>query len=190
MKLIENMILAELEAERKEAMAQFNSANAAIEKIHGQKNYQDEVAKYFVGGMVGFRKDRKRVNRSINQYTDNAVKACEQYERRDTAEARLKSLQDAICFIEHNAPAHEIEAMTCRMIKERKLESAIESAKSLKWEKVTGHYGIAYQYGGFVVERVDVGFVAVRDKAGNLLTHCKTVKEAKAFVSLAISKTA
>lgn len=186
MTLIENMTLAELETERKLQLRRLDSANAVLKKIHGKKNYQDEVAKYFVGGMVGFRKDRKRVNQSINQYTDNAVKACEQYDIIEAAKSRIHSITRTENYIQENKEYGETECQ----IKENKKKVAIESAKMLKWEKVNGHYGVAYQHGNFIVERVDVGFVAVRDKAGNLVTHCKTVKEAKAFVSLVVSKTA
>lgn len=184
MKLIENMTLSELDAEKKIQLRRIDLAQAALEKIHGQKNYQDEVAKYFVGGMVGFRKDRKKVNRSINQYTDNAVKSCEHYKTIDDAKSRVITIHRAVNFIEENKNCGE----TVRQIKENKYKSALESAETLKWEKVSGHYGMAYKHGNFIVERVDAGFVAVRDIKGNLLFHCKTVKEAKAAVSIAIAQ--
>lgn len=179
-KLIENMTLSELESEAAIQQRRIDSARAALEKIHGQANYQDEVAKYFVGGMVGFRKDRKKVNRSISQYTDNAVKACEQYKAIDEAESRLKSVRQEISFVSENKAHGE----TSRQIKDAKAKVALESAKPLNWERVTGHYGTAYKHGDFVVERVDAGFVAVRDVQGNLLFHCKTVTEAKSRVAL------
>lgn len=182
--LIENMTLAELDVERKRELRRIDAANAALEKIHGQKNYQDEVAKYFVGGMVGFRKDRKRVTRSINQYTDNAVKACELYDAISNAKSRIFAIDRAINFIAENKAFGETE----RQIKDRKRELAIEAAPLLKWEKVTGHYGVAYRHAGLVVERVDPGFVAVRDDKGNLLSHYKTVKEAKAGVAGALGR--
>lgn len=181
MKLIENMTLAELDAERKRLLRRIDAANAALEKIHGKTTYQDEVAKYFVGGMVGFRKDRKKVNQSINQYTENAVKACEHYDTIGDAKSRVHAIHRAVNFIAENKEHGDTE----RQIKENKAKVAAESAKPLKWEKVTGHYGTAYQHEGFIVERVDAGFVAVRDTKGNLLSHYKTVKDAKAAVSRA-----
>lgn len=184
MKLIENMTLSELEVEEKIHLRRIESAESALEKIHAKTNYQDEVAKYFVGGMVGFRKDRKKVNRSINQYTDNAVKACEYYETIKNAKSRIDAVQKVMNFIIEN----KVHGETMRQIKENKDKAALESANVLQWEKVTGHYGTAYKHGNFIVERVDAGFVAVRDIKGNLLSHYKTVKEAKAAVSLAIAK--
>ncbi|MEA5041398.1 MAG: hypothetical protein VB053_02540 [Oscillibacter ruminantium] len=184
MKLLENMTLSELGVEKKIQLRRIDAAQAALEKIHGQKNYQDEVAKYFVGGMVGFRKDRKKVNRSINQYTNNAVKACEHYEAIEEAKGRIHAIDRAVNFIAENKKL----GATVREIKGREREIAVESAKTVKWEKVSGHYGTAYRHGDFIVERVDTGFVAVRDIKGNLLSHFKTVKEAKAAVSLAIAK--
>ena len=184
MKLIENMTLAELEVERKLQLRRIDSANTALEKIHGQKNYQDEVAKYFVGGMVGFRKDRKRVNRSIDKYTDNAVAACKNYEIIEAANSRIHAINRTVNFITENKEYGE----TARQVKENQNKNAIESAKLLKWEKVQGNYGPAYKYGNFIVERIDAGFVAVRTVKGDLLSHYKTVKEAKAVVSLALAK--
>lgn len=184
MKLIENMTLPELEVEEKIHLRCIESAESALEKIHAKTNYQNEVAKYFVGGMVGFRKDRKKVNRAINQYTDNAVKACEYYETIKDAKSRIDAVQKAMNFIIGNKDHGE----TMRQIKENKEKAALESANVLQWEKVTGHYGTAYKHGNFVVERVDAGFVAVRDTKGNLLSHYKTVKDAKAAVSLAVAK--
>lgn len=177
------MTLAELEAERKIQLSRINKANAALEKIHGKTNYQDEVSKYFVGGMVGFRKDRKRVNRSINQYADNAVAACGCYDKIKEAESRMRAIDGVVNFIVENKEHGE----TKKQIKESKNKAAIQSAKPLEWEKVSGHYGTAYKHGNFIVEKVDAGFVAVRDTKGNLLSHHKTVKEAKAAVSLAFS---
>lgn len=184
MTLIENMTLAELDREMKLQQQRIISANTALEKIHGKKNYQDEVAKYFVGGMVGFRKDRKKVNQSINQYTDNAVKACEQYDIIENAKQRIYSISRVVNFIAENKGFGETE----RQIKDNQNKIAIESATTLKWEKIQGHYGTAYKHGNFVVERVDAGFVALRDEKGNLIAHYKTVKEAKAKVSIAMAK--
>ena len=61
----------------------------------------------------------------------------------------------------------------------------IDVAPALAWEKVRGNYGVAYRFGNYEVERVDAGFVAVRNLSGKLLAHYKTVKEAKAVVALA-----
>ena len=183
MKLYESMTLAELGHEKKVQLSRIDTANSALEKIHGQTNYQDEVAKYFVGGMVGFRKDRKKVTRSINQYTNNAVKACEHYDTIADAKSKIHAIHRIVNFISENKAFGETE----KQIKESKKKSSVESARVLAWEKATGHYGVAYKHGDFIVERVDTGFVAVRDIKGNLLSHYKTVKEAKAAVSHSVT---
>jgi len=188
MNLIENMTLVELEADITKQRKRHASALSAIEKIHGKTDYSDEIAKQFHLGLVGFRKDRKRVNQSLNRAINDGIKATELYGIRDETKARLQSLYNAVNYICDNVIEDEKETATCRSIKERIRKERIETATTLKWEKINGHYGVAYQYGGFVVERVDAGFVALRDTAGNLVSHYKTVKEAKAAVSLAVSK--
>lgn len=186
MKLVENMTLQELEANKKIQLQRIDTAKSALEKIHGQKNYQDEVAKYFVGGMVGFRKDRKRVSRSINQYTENAKKACGHYDAIKDAESRIRLIDKAVNFITENSNIGE----TVRQIKETRIKAAVDSAKALKWERVAGHYGTAYRHGGFLVGLVEPGFAAVWDASGSLLSHHKTMKEAKAAVALRIERLA
>jgi|GEM_PF-6598324 len=186
MKLIENMTISELQLKANSAQTKINRIESQIEKIHGKKNYQDEVAKYFAGGMVGFRKDRKKVNQSINQYTDNAVKACALYEEKDCLQSELKQCEEAIAFIE-KAKGNEND--TVFSIKEAKKAQIIESKGELVWEKVKGHYGTAYRHEIIEIEKCDVGFVAIRDtRNGNLISHCKTIKEAKAFAALIVSK--
>ena len=184
MKLIENMTLPELEAERIVQFSRVTRATVLLEKLNGQNNYQDQVAKYFVGGMVGFRKDRKKVNQSINQYTNKAVASCECYDTINEAECKIQAIDEAVNFLVENKDYGE----TKRQIKENKYKSAVEFVKPLEWENVSGHYGSAYKHGNYIVEKVDVGFVAVRDTKGKLLSHYKTVKEAKAAVSIAVSK--
>lgn len=184
MKLIENMTLAELESEKERHQIRVNKANVMLEKINGQKNYQDEVSKYFVGGMVGFRKDRKKVNRSINQYVNNAVAACDFYDSIKEAESKIRAIDETVNFIVANKEYGE----TKKQIRENKNKAAMQSTKPIDWEKVSGHYGTAYKHGDFIVERVDVGFVAVRDTKGNLLCHLKTVKAAKMYVDAKVRK--
>lgn len=184
MKLIENMTLSELGAEQKIQLCRIDSAKAALEKIHGAKDYSDEMAKYFHLGKVGFRKDTKRQNQTLDRAIDNGVKACGYYETIDEAKNRIHAIHRAVNFIAENKTYGE----TVRQIKENQNRAALESAKALKWEKALGNYGTAYKCGNIIIERVDAGFVAIRDVKGNLLTHCKTVKEAKATVQLAITK--
>ena len=184
MKLIENMTLAELDAEKKIQLGHIDVANAALEKIYGKKDYSDEIAKYFHLGKVGFRKDTKKQNQTLNKAIDNGVKACGYYETIENAKSKIHAIHRAVNFISEN----KVFGNTVRQITESKNKTAVESAKTLNWEKVSGHYGMAYRHENYIVERVDVGFVAVRDEKGNLLSHYKTVKEAKAAVSLAIAK--
>lgn len=184
MKTIENMVLSELEIEKQMQLRRIDSAQAAIETISGKKDYSDELAKYFHLGKVGFRRDAKKQNVTLNRAIDNGVKACGYYEKIKEARDKLKAIERAVNFITENKTYGE----TVRQIKEKRYKASLESAKAIKWEKVLGHYGMAYKHGNFIVERIDAGFVAVRDIEGNLLTHCKTVKEAKATVSLAVAR--
>lgn len=184
MKLIENMTLSELNEEKKIQLRRIDLAQVALEKIHSKKDHSDEIAKHFHLGKVGFRKDTKRQNQTLDRAIDNGVKACGYYQETKEAKGRIHAINRAVNFIAENKNHGE----TVRKIKENKKKAALESAKALKWEKVSGHYGTAYKHGNFIVERVDVGFVAVRDNAGNLLSHHKTVKEAKAAVSIVVKK--
>jgi hypothetical protein len=184
MKLIENMSKAELGAEMKLQLRRIDKANAELEKIHGTKDYSDELAKHFHLGKVGFRKDTKRQARTLDRAIDNGVRACGHYEEIESAKNRIHAIERAVNFIVENRAFGE----TVGEIKENQRKTVLESAKTLKWDKVTGQFGAAYQHGEFVVERVDAGFVAVRDLAGNLLSHYKTVKDAKAAVSIAIAR--
>ena len=184
MKLIENMNLTELEAERKTQLYRIDAAKRAIDKIHGTRDYSDDVTKHFHLGKVGFRRDTKKQNQTINRAIDNGVKACKQYDIIADAESKMHALTKAIKYVHDNKHYGE----TQRKIKDNQNSIALKEAKLLKWEKISGHYGVAYRYGNFVVERVGARFVAVRDKRGNLLSHYKTVKEAKAAVSIALFK--
>lgn len=184
MKRIENMTLAELEVEKKTQLRGIDAARAALEKIHGKKDYSDEIAKHFHLGKVGFRKDTKKQNRTLDRAIDNGVKACGYYEIIEEAKSRIHAIHRTVNFIAENNAFGETE----RQIRENQNKAAVESATLLKWEKVAGHYGTAYKHGNFIVERIDAGFVAVRDISGNLLSHYKTVKEAKAAVSISIAK--
>lgn len=184
MKLIENMTLAELGDYKKEQLCRIDTANAALEKIHGKKDYSDEIAKHFHLGKVGFRRDTKKQSQTLERAIDNGVKACEHYDTIAEAKSRIHAIHRTINFIAENKAFGETE----RQIKENQHKTAVDSASSLKWEKIAGSYGTAYKHGGFIVERVDAGFVALRDTKGNLLSHYKTVKEAKAAVSIAIAR--
>ena len=189
MKLIENMTVAELESEAARQEASICSARAELDKIHGRTDYSDELAKYFHLGKVGFRTDTKRQSRTLERAIDNGVKACDFYEKISGAEGRLKTLRAAIRFISENAPAEEKETATCRSLEETTKKTAINLARPLEWKKVKGYYGLAYSHGDFVIERIDNDLVAIRDGEGTLLTHRKTVTEAKAWVSLRIDNT-
>lgn len=184
MKLIENMTLLELGAERKIQLRRIDSAKSALEKIHGTKDYSDEMAKHFHLGKVGFRKDTKRQNRTLENAIDNGVKACEHYETIEESKSAIHTIDRAVNFIAENKNDGE----TVKQITQNQKNAALESAIALKWEKVSGHYGAAYKCGNIIIERVNAGFVAVRDIKGNLLTHCKTIKEAKATVSIATER--
>lgn len=185
MRLIENMTLDELNADLVKQKDIIDKANFALNKIHGQNDYSDEVAKHFHLGKVGFRKDAKKQARTLNKAINNGVKACGHYDKIRQAENRLKSLQKAIDFV-----TKYDTAMTVHCIKEQRKADLLNTASCLNWIKIKGHYGAAYQYDGYIVERCDTNFVTVRDLAGNLITHCKTVKEAKVFVTLSAQKTA
>lgn len=180
----------QLQAELEKAQRRIDSASAALDKINNSRDYSDEVAEHFHLGMVGFRKDTKRTAQTLNRAIDNGVKASGLYDDRSAAQAKIKAIQGDIDYIQKYATAEELETATRRSIEERRKKSAIEAAPVLQWEKVKGNYGPAYRYGGYVVERVEPGFVAVRNSSGKLFTHCKTVKEAKSIVSIYITKQA
>ena len=184
MKLIENMTPPELEAEKRLQLRRIETAKAALERINGQKDYSDEISKHFHLGKVGFRKDTKKQAQTLNRAIYNGVKACGHYDTIEEAEGRLQTIYNAENLIAKNGAFGD----TARQIKENKHKAAVEAAPTLKWEKMQGHYGPAYKHGDFTVERVDTGFVAVKDTKGNLLSHYKTVKEAKAAVSLTLER--
>ncbi len=188
MKLIENMTLSELRADIAAQDRRISASKAALEKIHGQHDYSDELAKHFHLGKVGFRKDSKRQSRTLDRAIDNGVKACGHYDTISDGESRKKSLEGAVAFIEQHAGADETEAATVRALKERQHAAAVEAAQELPWEKVKGFHGPVYRYRGIEVERVEPGFVAIRNSAGKLLDHKKTVKEAKAYVAMMVDK--
>lgn len=178
MKLIENMTAGELQAEIKKQTGVLNKAALKIDEIHGRKDYSDEIVKQFHLGMVGFRKDRKKVNSTIDKATRNSTEAVEQYNIRDNAQSRIARCEKALEYIDSNGGA------TVRSIKNQKMKDALSDTPVLNWEKIKSVYGgIAYRYGEYVVDKVDAGFVAVR-RNGELVTHRKTISDAKAVVSL------
>lgn len=181
MKRTENMTVEELQMEINNQTKILGRANDKIEKIHGHKDYSDYVAEHFHLGMVGFRKDRKKVNRTIERTIKDSTEAVQQYEIRDMARTRIDNYKKAIEYIEDNGGG------TVREIKSRKINEALSNAKEIKWEKIKGTYGgTAYQHKEFIVDKVSDGFVAVRQK-GELIAHRKTIKEAKAVVSLIVT---
>lgn len=183
----DKMYLHELQSEIEKQAQRLNSTLANIEKIHGTHDYSDEVAKHFHLGMVGFRKDTKRQERTINKAVNNATKACEQYKIRDEAQASIDVCQKTISFIQKKSPDGEAENYTKRMILDQIEQAALSSVSVLKWEKAKGQYSTVYKFRNYEVERVDAGFAAIR-KNLEFVTHCKTVKEAKAMVSLFVQR--
>lgn len=178
MKLIENMTADELQTEIKKQTDVMNKATLKIDEVHGRKDYSDEIAKQFHLGLVGFRKDRKKVNSTINKTVRNSTEAVEQYNIRDNAKSRIARCKKALEYIDSNGGA------TVRSIKNQKMKKVLSDAPVLNWEKIKSVYGgIAYQHGEYVVDKIDAGFVAIR-RNGELVDHRKTIKDAKAVVSL------
>lgn len=183
MKLIENMNAEELQTEIENQTDILNKALLKINELHGRRDYSDEIADNFHLGLVGFRKDRKKVNRTINKSIRNSTEAVEQYNIRDNAKARIESCKKALEYINSNG------GNTVRSIRNQKMKAALSDAPVLHWEKIQSIYGgTAYQHGEYVVDKVDAGFVAVR-RNGKLVTHRTTIKEAKAVVSLLLKRT-
>ena len=179
--LIENMTAEELQVEIDNQKGILNKAVLKIDEIHGRKDYSDEIAKQFHLGMVGFRKDTKRVNCTIDKAIRNSAEAIEQYNIRDNAQARIERCKKALEYINSN------KGNTVKSIKNQKMKDALSDAPALQWEKIRSVYGgTAYQHGEYVVDKVDNGFVAVRCN-GELVTHRKTIKDAKAVVSLLLN---
>lgn len=181
MKLIENMTAEELQLEIDNQTSILNKALLKIDEIHGHKDYSDEIAKQFHLGMVGYRKDTKRVNRTIDKVVKNGTEAVEQYNLRDNAQSRIDCCKKALEYINSN------NGNTVRSIKNQKMKDALSNAPVLQWQKIQSVYGgTAYQHGEYVVDKVSDGFVAVRFN-GELVTHKKTIKDAKATVSLLLN---
>lgn len=184
--LIDRMTKSQLEAEVGKQTKILNSAINSLDKIHGTRDYSDEIAKYFHLGKVGFRPDHKKQAQTLDRAINNGIKACELYETRDRASNIIKACRKAIDYIVKNAPDGKVENYSKHAITEIKIKATLAAAPELKWEKSEGVYGIAYLYGSFEVEKIDTDFVAIR-KNGELITHCKTVKAAKAKVSIYVS---
>lgn len=184
---IDRMYKHELEAEIERQSKYLSNAIKSIDKLHGVHDYSDEVAKYFHLGRVGFRRDTKRQGQTIERAIKNGVESCRQYEIRDNAKGIITECQNTIDYIVKKSPNGDIENYTKQMILTYQKQLALSSAPELTWVKSKGQFGTMYTYGKFEVEKVDTDFVSIRKK-GNLLTHCKTIKEAKAIVSLFVSK--
>lgn len=181
MKFIKNMTLSELEREMAQQTALHSKIMSQINTIHGHKDYSDEVAKYFHLGMVGFRRDRKRVNATLNRTIENAAKACDLYARRDDIAARIAALNNAITYIRNEQGA---EGVTMAQIKAAKRQRALDAAPQLKWERRDG----GYSCGAAFVKKIDDDFVVI-DLAGKRLDRWyRTVKEAKAVAAILIVK--
>ena len=183
---LDRMHKHELETEIKKQQNRLANAAKALDKIHGKRDYSDEIAKYFHLGLVGFRRDQKKQEQTLNSAINNGVKACEIYEIRDHANSIISVCQKNIDYISKNAPNGEIENYSKKDIDEIKKKAALAASPALDWLKSKGAYGVLYVHGEFEVEKVDANFVAVR-RNGELLTHCKTIKEAKAEASIIIN---
>lgn len=182
MKLLENMTLAELERERDNQQAILNRVNKHLEAIHGQKDYSDEVAKSFHLGMVGFRRDRKRVNQTLNKAIKNGVEACGLYEERDAARAKIDRIVKLITRIEA-APEDRRKTCTARSLADGARKQALDAAPAISWERVDG----GYKHGEYLVKKVDDTVFLYR--GGQWVGRFyKTVREAKAVVALAVAK--
>lgn len=180
MKLIENMTLPEMERELAQQMAAHAKLVAQIDAIHNQKDYSDAVAEHFHFGMVGFRRDRKRVARTLDRAIANATKACDLYTRRDDAASRITALNKAIAYILSEPGA---DGLTVAQIQQVKRQKALDAAPQLKWERK----GKGYASGDAYVEKIDDAFVVI-DIAGKRLDRWyRTVKEAKAVAAMLTS---
>ncbi|MCM0758128.1 hypothetical protein M7775_06000 [Sporomusa sphaeroides DSM 2875] len=184
--LIDRMTKSQLEAEIGKQTKILNGAIKSIDKIHGTRDYSDEIAKHFHMGKVGFRPDQKKQAQTLDRAINNGVKACELYDTRDRASSIIAACQKAIDYIIKNSPDGKVENYSKHAIVEMKRKAVLAAAPEVKWEKSKGVYGTAYTHGSFEVEKVDADFVAVR-RNGELVTHCKTIKEAKAKVSIYVS---
>ena len=181
MKLIENMPLAELERELAQETAAHTKLVAQIDAVHGQKDYSDEVAKSFHLGMVGFRRDRKRVNQTLNRAINNASKACGLYDRRDHANGRIELLKKAINYIRSEP---EMSELTVAQIKQAKRQRVLDAAPQLRWERKNGGYAC----GAAFVKKIDSNFVVIDLGGKRLDIWYRTVKEAKAVVAIFLEK--
>ena len=184
--LIDRMTKIQLEAEISKQTKLLNNALKSLDKIHGTRDYSDEIAKHFHLGKVGFRPDQKKQAQTLDRAINNGVKACELYKAKDTAGGIITACQKAIDYIVKNAPNGEVENYSKHAIVEIKRKAALAAAPEINWAKSKGVYGTSYIHGSFEVEKVDTDFVAVR-RNGELITHCKTGKEAKAKVSIYVS---
>lgn len=182
---LDNMRISELQAEIARQAQRISHADAQLARINSQRDYSDEIAKYWHMGKVGYRKDTKRQDRTLDKAIDVGIRACNQYEIRSDAKSIIEGCQDAIAYITAHAPSDGVEGYTLKMARDYTRQTALGNAPALTWAKVIGHYGPAYRSGNYEVERCDAEFVAVRDLASdNLITHCKTVREAKAIAAL------
>ena len=184
---IDRMYKFELEAEIDRQNNLLASSVKAIERIYGKSDYSDEIAKSFRFGMVGFRKDTKIQSRSIDRAINNGLEATKQYEIRDNAKGIILACQSSIDYIVRKSPNGDIENYSRQMISNHQKQVSLSGAKEVKWEKSKGRSSIIYSHGQFDIEKVDSDFVSIR-REGKMVTHCKTIKEAKATVSLFVNK--
>ena len=182
MKLIENMTIDELEREHRLQQTVYTRCEQKIAAIHGRNDYSDEVAKAFHLGMVGFRRDRRRVNQTLERAISNGVAACELYERRDNAGARLAAVEDAIKTIQ-GAASGEM-GLTVAQIRANNRQRALNAAPQLKWVRK----GNGYASGGAYVQKIDTDFVIVEINGKRIAHWYKTVKEAKAVAAILLGK--
>lgn len=184
---LDRMYKFELETEIEKQNKYLSSAIRAVEKIYGTSDYSDEIAKSFHLGKVGFRKDTKRQNRSIDRAINNGLEASKQYGIRDNAKGIIVACQNTIDYIVRKSPDGDIENYSKQMILAHQKQVALSGAEEIKWEKSKGRISVLYTHGKFEIEKVDSDFVSIRQD-GVMITHCKTIKEAKATVSLFIKR--
>ena len=181
MKHYENMTISELLEEHDKQKQVAENAISKIDKIHGAQDYSDEVAKFFHCGMVGFRKDRKKVNRTLNKAIDNGVAAVALYHTRDEAESKLKTINKYIAEIER-LPQDRRESSTYFSIKAEKRAQIVSKAPALAWCKVDG----GYKSGEFRIARADDLSFLYHGK--EQIGWYKTVRDAKAAAALISSR--
>ncbi|MDF2510433.1 MAG: hypothetical protein K0S04_299 [Herbinix sp.] len=172
-KLLANMTLDELNKEIESLQNVLNRICKRIEALNGEKDYSDEISKYFHLGKVGFRKDTKKQNRTVDRAVNRGVEATKLYELRNSTENRIKNLKSAVTCIENN---------DITLTKSEIISKKIDEFKDLEWTRENG----GYRSGEWFVKKVDD--VAFAYKNGKMLFYKKTLKEVKKLVAIAANK--